>query len=81
MRPGVYWTDKPMSQPTEATGAQAKVLRVLADQLEQGGAELSSDLMEALERELEDLEDLKVIAARADEPLIPWEQVKAELGL
>lgn len=70
-----------MSQLTEAPAAQARVLRVLADQLEHGGAKLSPDLVAALERELEDRADLEASLSRANEPSIPWEQVKAELGL
>lgn len=70
-----------MSHPAEAPTAQAKVLRVLADQLEHGGGTLPPELVEALVRELEDRSDLEASISRADEPSTPWEQVKAELGL
>jgi hypothetical protein len=68
--------------PRETPEVQAKVLRKLADRLERdGGPALPGELEEALVRELEDRIDLDAVRERRDEQAIPWEQVKAELGL
>lgn len=60
---------------------QAKILRGLAERLEQGAEELPDDLIELLIRALEDRADLEDVQDRKDEPTFAWEKVKAELGL
>lgn len=66
----------------EVAQAQAKVLRRLADRLERDdSAALPDELEDVLVAELEDRIDLELARQRRDEPAIPWEQVKAELGL
>jgi len=50
---------------------------------ERSGLSRSALVREAVERVLEDAEDVAVSEARlqdADDPLVPWRQVKAEAG-
>lgn len=54
-----------------ALNEQAKQLKISRDAL----------VRRALANMLEEIEDLKTIEARRGEKSIPWERVKAELGL
>jgi hypothetical protein len=65
----------------EATVEQARVLRELAERIEQGGETLSAGFEQALLHELEDHLDLEALRAAREEPgALAWEAVKAELG-
>jgi hypothetical protein len=59
---------------------QAMTLRNLADAVEHDQP-LPAEVEEAIARELEDRLDREAVSAARGEPSIPWETVKAELGL
>jgi phage terminase small subunit len=72
-----------MAQPATLADAseQVRLLRAIAERVERGELALSPSLQAELERVLEDELDREAVQAARGEPTVPWDKVKADLGL
>jgi hypothetical protein len=72
----------PAEAENEARIVQAKILRGLAERLENGEESLPTELEEALVRALEDRLDRAALhAARQEQGRVSLDEIKAKLGL
>jgi hypothetical protein len=60
---------------------EVRLLRSVAERVERGEVVLPEQLHEALVRVLEDALDSAATRERQGEPAVPWDKVKASLGL
>lgn len=72
-----------MAQPAAIRDAadEVRLLRSLAERIERGEMLLPPELHEALARALEDAIDRAATRDRQGESSVPWDKVKASLGL
>ncbi|NJM72578.1 MAG: hypothetical protein HC862_21855 [Scytonema sp. RU_4_4] len=66
----------------ETTTKRQALLKAIYEKLEQAYEDTLEDVIELLDiRKKEDEEDIQAFEDAKNEPRIPWEQVKKELGL
>ncbi|AFY35023.1 hypothetical protein [Calothrix sp. PCC 7507] len=66
----------------ETTTKKQQLLKIIYEKLEQAYEDTLEDIIELLDiRKQEDEEDIQSFEEAKNEPRIPWEQVKREIGL
>lgn len=66
----------------ETTTRKQQLLKIIYEKLEQAYEDTLEDVIELLDiRQQEDEEDIQAFEEAKNEPRIPWEEVKREIGL